>query len=164
VSDQSGKSTTSAQSDHEQLAGLVQSFIGMMQAGNMSELEVEYRDLKLSLRAGSNGRTPYAVVPADVSPQALPQPAVTSAIDDDSHIIAAPMIGTFYAAPAPNEPVFVQVGDHVDEGQTIGIIEAMKIMNEIASDQSGVVVEMIARNAETVEYGSPLIRIRPDAG
>ena len=80
---------------------------------------------------------------------------------DDQHVIRAPMIGTFYTAPAPNEPPFVQPGDVVEEGQTIGIIEAMKIMNEIAADRAGTVVELLAQNAQTVEYGSPLIRLAP---
>ena len=75
--------------------------------------------------------------------------------------MTAPMIGTYYASPSPGDPPFVQVGDAVEVGQTIGIIEAMKIMNEIAADRNGVVAEVLVANSQAVEYGSPLIRIVP---
>jgi len=75
------------------------------------------------------------------------------------HVVTAPMIGTYYASPSPGEAPFVQIGDEVEVGQVIGIIEAMKIMNEIISDRSGVVAEVMVENAQAVEYGSPLIRL-----
>ena len=79
-------------------------------------------------------------------------------------MITAPMIGTFYSAPAPGDSPFVQVGDEIEVGQVIGIIEAMKIMNEIIADRSGIVVEVLAESAQAVEYGSPLVRLvdQPD--
>jgi acetyl-CoA carboxylase biotin carboxyl carrier protein len=83
--------------------------------------------------------------------------------DNRHHTITAPMIGTYYDTPAPGEPPFVSVGEHVDEGQTIGIIEAMKIMNEIAADRAGTVVALLATSGVTVEYGSPLVQLEPDA-
>jgi acetyl-CoA carboxylase biotin carboxyl carrier protein len=79
----------------------------------------------------------------------------------DGLIITAPMIGTFFTAPAPGEPPFVMVGDQVEAGQTVAIIEAMKIMNEIQAEQAGEVVEVLARNGQGVEYGQPLFRLRP---
>jgi len=96
---------------------------------------------------------PQAVVAAPL--------AQVEQVEVQGHVVAAPMIGTFYASPSPGDPPFVEVGDSVEVGQTIGIIEAMKIMNEITSDRAGVVAEVLARNAEAVEYGSPLIRIVP---
>jgi acetyl-CoA carboxylase biotin carboxyl carrier protein len=87
----------------------------------------------------------------EISPAKPEEPA--------GHLITAPMIGTYYSAPAPGEAPFVQVGDEVEVGQVIGIIEAMKIMTEIIADRPGVVVDVLARNAEAVEYGSPLIRV-----
>ena len=78
---------------------------------------------------------------------------------ETGHVVTAPMIGTFYASPSPGEAPFVSVGDSVETGQVIGIIEAMKIMNEIAADRSGTISEVFAANAQPVEYGSPLIRI-----
>ena len=71
------------------------------------------------------------------------------------------MVGTFYHSPSPSDPPLVQVGDRVEIGQLIGIIEAMKIMNEINADRSGTVIEIIVPNAAAVEYGSPLIRLGP---
>ena len=69
------------------------------------------------------------------------------------HLVTAPMIGTFYASPSPGEPPFVSVGDQVEVGQTIGIIEAMKIMNEIAADRSGTVSDVYVTNSQPVDTG-----------
>ena len=80
-----------------------------------------------------------------------------------SIVITAPMIGTFYHAPAPGDPPFVNVGDPVEPGQVVGIIEAMKTMNEIPSEHAGVVAEILVANGQPVEYGQPLIRLEPDA-
>ncbi len=73
------------------------------------------------------------------------------------------MIGVFYSSPAPHDPPFVEVGDQVVVGQTIGIIEAMKIMNEIAATHTGTVQSILVANAQAVEYGSPLLRLSPPA-
>jgi acetyl-CoA carboxylase biotin carboxyl carrier protein len=76
--------------------------------------------------------------------------------------ISSPMVGTFYRAPAPGEAPFVEVGDRVRAGQTVCIIEAMKLMNEIEAEVSGQVMEILVQNGEPVEYGQPLMRINPD--
>ena len=75
-------------------------------------------------------------------------------------IIASPMVGTFYTAPAEGEDPFVRIGDTVKKGQIVGIVEAMKLMNEIESEYDGIVEEILAANEQMVEYGQPLIRIR----
>jgi acetyl-CoA carboxylase biotin carboxyl carrier protein len=170
VSDEQGANGNPAASDtasviqYEQLAGLVHAFISMMHAGNMARMDLEFHDLRLSLRAHSDAATPAAVVQrvAGAPPVVVDSVSQTTAVTSDQHVVTAPMIGTFYASPAPNEPVFINPGDHVEEGQTIGIIEAMKIMNEIAADRSGTVAEIIARNAQPVEFGSPLVILAPD--
>jgi acetyl-CoA carboxylase biotin carboxyl carrier protein len=150
-------------SDFGQLAALVHAFIGMMNAGGIARMDVQHGDLHLSLRAHELPGATGAAAPVFVQQPgttAVQQPAQGDTPESpDQHIVRAPMIGTYYAAPAPNEPAFVQIGDVVEEGQTVGIIEAMKIMNEIAADRAGTVVEIIAQNAQTVEYGSPLIRL-----
>lgn len=112
--------------------------------------------------AGIGYPSPHAIAPthadqtpADAGAQTSPVPA--------GHVITSPMIGTFYSASAPGEPPFVNIGDEVETGQVVGIIEAMKIMNEITVDKSGVVVEIMVDNAEAVEYGTPLIRISSSA-
>ncbi|MBU7582439.1 MAG: acetyl-CoA carboxylase biotin carboxyl carrier protein [Nostoc sp. TH1S01] len=85
-----------------------------------------------------------------------------SAIDQRLVEVASPMVGTFYRAPAPGEAPFVEVGDRVRQGQTVCIIEAMKLMNEIEAEISGQVMEILVQNGEPVEYGQPLMRINPD--
>jgi acetyl-CoA carboxylase biotin carboxyl carrier protein len=145
------------------VAGLVERFIAMMEEGGIERLEVSYAGLSLSLRA--KGDATLLSQPATSQPSLAPVSTDSPAAPaEDTYLVTAPMIGTYYATPAPNEPPFVQPGDQVREGQTIAIIEAMKIMNEIAADRSGQVVEMLAKNGEPVEYGSPLIRIRPELG
>lgn len=76
--------------------------------------------------------------------------------------VISPMVGTFYRAPAPGEPSFVEVGDRIRLGQTVCIIEAMKLMNEIESEVAGQVVEILLQNGEPVEFGQPLMRVKPD--
>lgn len=83
---------------------------------------------------------------------------------DLTDVITAPMVGTFYTGGKPGEPPFVQAGDRVEVGQTIGIIEAMKIMNEIPSEVACIVLEVLVTNGQAVEYGTPLFRVAPDAG
>lgn len=85
-----------------------------------------------------------------------------SIIDQRLEEVPSPMVGTFYRAPAPGEASFVEVGDRVRKGQTVCIIEAMKLMNEIETEISGQVMEILLQNGEPVEYGQPLMRINPD--
>jgi acetyl-CoA carboxylase biotin carboxyl carrier protein len=85
-----------------------------------------------------------------------------SIIDQRLVEVPSPMVGTFYRAPAPGEAAFVEVGDRVRKGQTVCIIEAMKLMNEIEAEVSGQVMEILLQNGDAVEYGQPLMRINPD--
>jgi len=97
-------------------------------------------------------QTPVATRSAPVPPPAEPKWVE----------VISPMVGTFYRAPGPDEPAFVQVGDRVKVGQTVCIIEAMKLMNEIEAEVAGTVVEILRQNAEPLEFGQPLMRINPD--
>lgn len=85
--------------------------------------------------------------------------ATPAAVVPQGHIVTSPMVGSFYRAPSPGADAFVQVGDTVKEGQTICIIEAMKLLNEIEADKSGVVKEILVENGQAVEYGQPLFVI-----
>jgi acetyl-CoA carboxylase biotin carboxyl carrier protein len=78
--------------------------------------------------------------------------------------VSAPLVGTFYAAPSPDADPFVRVGDEVESGQTLGIVEAMKLMNPIVADEAGVVSEVLVGDAESVEYGQVLMYLRPPGG
>ncbi|KGG16922.1 MULTISPECIES: acetyl-CoA carboxylase biotin carboxyl carrier protein [unclassified Prochlorococcus] len=90
-----------------------------------------------------------------------PPPAVSSSKGEFVEI-TAPMVGTFYTAPAPGEPVFVEVGSRVSVGQTVCILEAMKLMNELESEVTGEVVEILVENGTPVEFGQPLIKVKPN--
>jgi acetyl-CoA carboxylase biotin carboxyl carrier protein len=89
------------------------------------------------------------------------QPPAAAAPAADEHIIKSPIVGTFYAGPSPDAGPFVKVGDHVEAGQTVCIIEAMKLMNEIEADIAGEVARVLVENAKPVEYGEPLFALRP---
>ncbi len=98
---------------------------------------------------------------ASSSVSASPPPAVSSAKGEFIEI-TAPMVGTFYTAPAPGEAVFVEVGSRVTVGQTVCILEAMKLMNELESEVTGEVVEILVENGTPVEFGQPLIKVKPN--
>ena len=90
-----------------------------------------------------------------------PPTAAPPAVDPKWEEVKSPMVGTFYRAPGPDEVPFVEVGDRIRAGQTVCIIEAMKLMNEIESEVSGQIIEILVMNGEPVEYGQPLMRVNP---
>lgn len=100
---------------------------------------------------------------ASVAPMATPAAPVVPPPSNDRKLleITSPMVGTFYRAPAPDESPFVEVGDRIKTGQTVCIIEAMKLMNELEAEVSGEIVEILVQNGEPVEYGQPLMRVSP---
>jgi acetyl-CoA carboxylase biotin carboxyl carrier protein len=148
---------TNDASELQSLPKVVASIAETMRRNRIERLLLTKGDFHLELESrpardeGERGLPPRAVViePDDAD----------TADEAHMHIITSPMIGTYYSAPAPGEPAFVKVGDSIAQGDTIGIVEAMKIMNEIAADRAGVVAEIVAGNGETVEYGSPLVRL-----
>ena len=109
--------------------------------------------------AASSAFVPAA--PAAAAPAATPEPAAASeASEEGGKVITSPLVGTFYSASSPEAEPFVKEGDTVKKGQVLGIIEAMKLMNEIESEFDGVVEAVLVSNEEVVEYGQPLFRIR----
>ena len=94
------------------------------------------------------------------SPKQVQVEDVTIEDDENTYIVKSPIVGAFYGSPSPDAPAFISVGDKVDINQTLCIIEAMKIMNEIQSEVSGEVVEILVDNEDIVEYGQPLMKIR----
>jgi len=105
---------------------------------------------------------PAPAVAAAAAPAAAPPPAAD--VDNEGHAVKAPMVGTYYSSPSPGSPSFVQVGDRVSEGDTLCIVEAMKMMNQIEADVSGVVKSIRIQNGEPVEFGQVLFVIDQRAG
>lgn len=134
--------------------------------------EIEIKEGEESVRISRN--SPQTVAPMMgshapmISPQTAPaEPAtatLTESVDEEKvvpagHMVNAPMVGTFYRAPSPSTPVFTEVGNKVEVGDTLCIIEAMKMFNQIESDKSGIVKAILVENGEPVEYGQPLVVI-----
>ncbi len=115
------------------------------------------------LMSAFQGQTPsgqYAAAPgqtSEIAAAAAPPPAP---VEEQNHIVKSPIVGTFYESPSPGAPAFVKVGDTVEVGQILCIVEAMKLMNEIESDAAGVIVERLAQSGQPVEYGQSLFSIK----
>ena len=103
-----------------------------------------------------------AVLPTPATPTQPPAPPAEAAMPSNTHPIVSPMVGTFYHAPNPKDKPYVSEGQRIEKGQIIGLIEAMKMMNEIDADVSGTVLKIVASNGQAVEYGQPLVLIEPD--
>jgi len=149
------------QLDHSQLKEL----LTLLGGSDIQEFILEGQDFRLELRrscAEPPATVPAAAPPATPPPTSPPAPR-SSAPPGRSDLIEvrAPMVGTFYRAPAPEEAPFVEVGDRVEVGQTLCILEAMKLMNEIEAEISGEVVEVLVENGTPVEFDQPLMRLKP---
>jgi acetyl-CoA carboxylase biotin carboxyl carrier protein len=143
--------------------------IDLVQESGIGELEITEGEEKVRIsRAGTAApvvmtASPMAMVPAaatgpaagTATAEAAPAPAAEPA----GHTLKSPMVGTFYRSPSPGAPSFVEVGQAVTKGQTLCIIEAMKLLNEIESDKAGVVKAILVENGQPVEYGQPLFVI-----
>jgi acetyl-CoA carboxylase biotin carboxyl carrier protein len=134
----------------------VERIVELLRESGVGEIRVRQGETEISVKA--RREAPAA------APQAIPETVETepSPEMDGLHAVRSPVVGTFYRAPAPGEDAYVQVGDAVSAGQTLCIVEAMKLMNEIVADVSGEVVEVLAENAGGVEYDQPLFYLRPE--
>jgi acetyl-CoA carboxylase biotin carboxyl carrier protein len=154
----------------EELRELVE----FLKANGIAEFDMDQDDLKVRIKfAGEPGATPggfdmaqlsrlMASAPAPVAaapPSAAAQ--LASELEEKLHEVKSPIVGTFYESPSPGAPPFVKVGDQVEVGQVLCIVEAMKLMNEIEADVAGEVVRRIASSGQPVEYGQALFAIRP---
>jgi acetyl-CoA carboxylase biotin carboxyl carrier protein len=141
---------------------------------DVAEFELERGDVKVKIKrrtevppmpsflhAPAMAAPPVQAAAPAGSPEAPAPPAPAGKAEEGTHVIKSPIVGTFYEAPSPGSPPFVKVGDAVEEGQVLCIIEAMKLMNEIESDVSGEVLKKLIANGQPVEYGQPLFVIRP---
>ncbi len=143
----------------------VKKLIELLEESGISEIEI--KEGEESVRISRNGpsmtmpQMQYA--PAMAPPMAAPAAAAPVAAEEaaevSGHVVTSPMVGTFYEAPSPGSAPFVEVGKSVKEGDTLCIIEAMKMLNQIEADKSGVIKQMVAENGQPVEFGQPLFII-----
>ncbi len=152
----------------------VRELLQMLGQSDVYEITIERGDAKLHIKRGQPGGV---ILPASLPPASIAAPLPTTPVVPfvqpppapegppvempAGHTITAPMVGTFYAAPSPKDRPFVQEGDEIRAGDTVGIIEAMKMMNEIESDVAGRVARILVKNGQPVEYGQPLMVIEP---
>lgn len=147
----------------------IRELIAILNQTDVTELTIEAESFKLSIRkeggkavvVPSSGGTPVVLTPETLqtpSPTVLPPPVSP---EKPTTNVDAPMVGTFYRAPAPDVANFVEIGDTIRIGQTVCIIEAMKLMNAIESEVSGRVIEILVQNGEPIEFGQVLMRVEP---
>jgi len=142
---------------------ILQQALKIMKENDLVEFIYEQKDLKIGLKKATQAQliqpnfinqTPSVAQP--VAPETKPE---KPKVDENLYIVKSPMVGTFYRAPSPDSPPFVNIGDVVDQGKTLCIIEAMKIMNEIKSEVKGVIKEILVENAQAVEFNQPMFII-----
>ena len=143
----------------------LKTLIELVETSGIAELEIQEGEerVRITRSLAPTGQTfmlqpavasaPVAVAAAPVAPQAAAAPAPA---EPEGHVVKSPMVGTFYRAASPGAEAFVDIGDSVKEGDTLCIVEAMKLMNEIEADASGVVKAILVENGQPVEFGQPL--------
>ncbi len=149
--------------DLEKIEGLVK----ILENSSLTEMTVKTGDIKITMSKLDHPPvvSPAGMPPVMAAPQAVPSASALSEApaaeaEEEFAYIISPIVGTFYSAPAPDAPAFVKVGDHVKNGETVCILEAMKLMNEIQSDFDCEIEAVLVSNEQKVEYGQPLFRVR----
>jgi len=145
----------------------VKKLIELLDESGIAEIEITEGEESVRISRYANGVAapqPVAALPVQAAPVAATAPVAAPAApvaeaEEDGFGVMAPMVGTFYSAPSPGSPAFVQVGDHVNEGDALCIVEAMKMMNQIDADVSGTIKSIRAQNGDPVEYGQILFVI-----
>jgi acetyl-CoA carboxylase biotin carboxyl carrier protein len=151
----------------------IQDLIKFVAKSGVTEVEIEQKDFKITIKSEKQkadapiyvqATAPVAApaAPAPVAPAAAPAPAAPAASEEDKYIVVkSPMIGTFYRSAGPDKDAFVSVGQTINKGDTVCIIEAMKLFNEIESELSGKIVKVLVDDATPVEYDQPLFLVDP---
>jgi acetyl-CoA carboxylase biotin carboxyl carrier protein len=156
------------ETEEDQLVTMARGLAEIVDEHGLSELIVDTKDVKVTLRRGGLVAAAPAMTAAPAPMQlAAPAPALAIAaavaaapiVDDKTHLVTSPFVGTFYRRPNPDSPNYVSLHDKVDKGQVLCIVEAMKLMNEIEADVAGTVVGILVEDGASVEYGQPLFRI-----
>ena len=144
----------------------VKKLIELLETSDIAEIEIKEGEEAVRISRASSV-TPVAVAaPAPVAAAPAPAPAAQAEAKPEEppaaetgDLVTSPMVGTFYRAPAPSSPPYVEVGQQIKEGDVIGIVEAMKMMNQIESEFSGVVEAILVEDGKPVEFGQPLVRV-----
>lgn len=152
----------------------IKTLIELVEHSGITEIEVREGEesVRISRHSGGTFVAPVGAVPAPQyppAPAAAPVPAAATPVaaspapvaNSTHHIVRSPMVGTFYRAPSPTEKPFVDIGQAVTVGQTLCIVEAMKMLNQIDADKSGTIVEIFVENGQSVEFDQPLFAIEP---
>ncbi len=144
----------------------LKTLIELVEASGIAELEISEGEERVRItRTVASGQQMYAPAPqqqiiaAPAAPAAAPVAAPTAPAADEGHVVKSPMVGTFYRSPSPGSRQFVDVGQSVNAGDTLCIIEAMKLLNEIDADHTGVIKAILVENGQPVEFGQPLFVI-----
>jgi acetyl-CoA carboxylase biotin carboxyl carrier protein len=146
----------------------IKDLIELVAQRHLQGIEVESGEFRLKIdghrvvmtEVAAGAIAPEIVVPVSTVAAGEEAEGSEGGIPDGAHVITSPIVGTFYTAPSPDSPAYVQVGDRVKAGQVLCIVEAMKLMNEIESDVDGEILEIIPANAQAVEFGEPLFALR----
>ena len=138
----------------------VERLVNLVRESGVGEVRVRQGEVEITVKASPEAPAPQPVTVAEPIGEVVVEPPAGER--DGLHAVRSPLVGTFYRAPAPGEEAYVEVGSRVRKGQTLCLVEAMKLMNEIPADVSGEVVEILVENAEGVEYDQPLFRLRPE--
>ncbi|MBI2104620.1 MAG: acetyl-CoA carboxylase biotin carboxyl carrier protein [Candidatus Omnitrophica bacterium] len=136
----------------------------LMESRGLVELEMEHQGLRIRLKKAATGQAPQVVEYVTGVPHPVaPGPGQPPATAEEGHriVIKSPMVGTFYRAPAPDAPPFAEVGQDIEVGQVVCILEAMKLMNEIKSEVAGRISEILVESGSPVEFGQPLFVVEP---
>lgn len=143
--------------DLEKIEGLVR----IIENSSLTEFTLKEGDLKITMSKLDHPPVVAAGMPVAPAPAPASEASAAEAEEEDEKLfITSPIVGTFYSAPAPDAPAFVKVGDQVKNGQTVCILEAMKLMNEIQSDFDCEIEAVLVSNEQKVEYGQPLFRVK----
>lgn len=142
----------------------VKKLIELLETSDIAEIEIKEGEEAVRISRASRIAPAAAVAAPAAVPPPAPGPAtepadVAPAAAESGNLVPSPMVGTFYRAPAPDSPPYVEVGQQIKEGDVIGIVEAMKMMNQIESEFGGVVEAILVEDGKPVEFGQPLIRI-----
>jgi len=138
----------------------IRTLIALMEENELVNLEVSSEDEHISLTRHYDAPAPAIMAAPTAAVGAAPAAPAAKSSAKAGSVETSPMVGVFYAAPSPNDPPFVKVGQKVQAGDTLAIIEAMKIMNHLEATQSGVIDEILVSNGEVVQFGQPVIRYK----